>query len=210
MNLSKYLREHFLLNCVIKLLKLFNYRFLAKMSRSLPLLAVLLGLVAAQTPGATPEVHPTLQTWECTKAGGCVSKTSQLVMDALAHPIHQKDNPALGCTDGTAVNKTVCPDEATCAQNCIVEGISDYSKHGVTTNGSSLLLKQLLDGQTVSPRVYLLDEAGDKYEMLQLTGREFSFVVDGSKLPCGMNGALYLSEMEASGGKSENNTAGAA
>jgi cellulase len=181
----------------------------AMMPRSLPILAVLLGLVVAQTPGSTPEVHPTLQTWQCTKAGGCVSKTSQLVLDALAHTLHQKDNPTLGCIDGNVVNKTICPDEATCAQNCIIEGISDYSKYGVTTNGSSLLMKQLLDGRTVSPRVYLLEEAGDKYEMLQLTGREFSFDIDSTKLPCGMNGALYLSEMEAAGGRSENNTAGA-
>ncbi|EHK96098.1 putative endo-beta-1,4-glucanase celB [Glarea lozoyensis 74030] len=82
-----------------------------------------------------------------------------------------------------------------------MEGISDYTKYGVSTDGSSLLLKQLLDGRTVSPRVYLLDEAGEKYDMLKLTGGELSFDVDMSKLPCGMNGALYLSEMEADGGK---------
>ncbi|KKY30234.1 putative endoglucanase 1 [Diaporthe ampelina] len=58
------------------------------------------------------------------------------------------------------------------------------------------------DGNTeYTPRVYLLNEAEDAYEMLQLTGQEFSFDVDMSKLPCGMNSALYLSEMEATGGK---------
>lgn len=51
------------------------------------------------------------------------------------------------------------------------------------------------DGNTeYSPRVYLLNEAEDAYEMLQLTGQEFAFDVDMSKLPCGMNSALYLSE----------------
>jgi hypothetical protein len=43
-----------------------------------------------------------------------------------------------------------------------------------------------------------------------LTGQEFSFDVDVSKLPCGMNGALYLSEMKEDGGKSELNPGGAA
>ncbi|KAG9237477.1 putative endo-beta-1,4-glucanase celB [Amylocarpus encephaloides] len=91
-----------------------------------------------------------------------------------------------------------------------MEGISDYASYGVRTEGANLYMKQLIDGRTVSPRVYLLDEAGENYEMLKLTGREFSFDVDMSKLPCGMNGALYLSEMEADGGKSELNTGGAA
>jgi hypothetical protein len=51
------------------------------------------------------------------------------------------------------------------------------------------------DGETeYSPRIYLLNEAEDAYEMLQLTGQEFAFDVDMSKLPCGMNSALYLSE----------------
>lgn len=51
------------------------------------------------------------------------------------------------------------------------------------------------DGKTeYSPRTYLLNEAEDAYEMLQLTGQEFAFDVDMSKLPCGMNSALYLSE----------------
>lgn len=36
--------------------------------------------------------------------------------------------------------------------------------------------------------------------MLQLLGQEFTFDVDVSNLPCGLNGALYLSEMDADGG----------
>lgn len=65
------------------------------------------------------------------------------------------------------------------------------------------------DGRVVSPRAYLLNQEGDKYEMLKLSGGELSFDVDSSKLPCGMNGALYLSEMEEDGGKSELNPTGA-
>jgi cellulase len=99
----------------------------------------------------------------------------------------------------------------TCAKNCIVEGISDYTDYGVHAANGSLELHQLMpDGSVPSPRVYLLEENEQKYEMLKLTGQELAFDVDLSKLPCGMNGALYLSEMEQNGGKSALNTAGPA
>ena len=74
---------------------------------------------------------------------------------------------------------------------------------------SAMTLYQLVDGQFRSPRVYLLDETKQNYEMLKLTGNEFTFDVDVSRLPCGMNSALYLSEMLADGGKSALNTGGA-
>lgn len=182
------------------------------MVRNLSYVAFLcLGLVAAQTPGKTREKHPKLDTWECTKRHGCKRQTSYIVLDQASHPVHQLKNPSLNCGSSGAPNVTVCPDAKTCAKNCIVEGITDYSKSGVTTKGGSLSLKQLgKNGEVVSPRVYLLDENQREYEMLKLTGREFTFDVDTSKLPCGMNGALYLSEMDKKGGKSKLNPGGAA
>ncbi|CAE6459644.1 unnamed protein product [Rhizoctonia solani] len=47
--------------------------------------------------------------------------------------------------------------------------------------------------------------------MFKLKNQEFTFDVDVSNLPCGLNGALYFSEMAADGGKSKyaNNKAGA-
>lgn len=62
----------------------------------------------------------------------------------------------------------------------------------------------------VSPRVYLLDPSGQDYETLKLLNQEFTFTVDVSNLPCGMNGALYLTSMEPDGGRSAVNPAGAA
>lgn len=70
-------------------------------------------------------------------------------------------------------------------------------------------MQQVLDGSVVSPRVYLLDATKENYEMTKFTGSEFAFDVDTTKLPCGMNSALYLSEMVADGGKSDLNTGGA-
>ena len=47
--------------------------------------------------------------------------------------------------------------------------------------------------------------------MFNLKNREFTFTVDASKLPCGLNGALYFVEMKQDGGKSSfpDNKAGA-
>ncbi|CZT53202.1 related to Endoglucanase 1 [Rhynchosporium secalis] len=185
------------------------------MTRTLPFLAaILLGVnnVAAQSlSGKGKEVHPKLDTYTCTLRGGCKKKTSYIVLDSAIHPIYQKDNPKLGCGDwGSAPNKTVCPDAKTCAKNCVVDQISDYSKYGVTTKGSTLYMDMLSDDlSSLSPRAYLLDSDEHQYEMLKLTGNEFTFTVDVSKLPCGMNGALYLSEMNKFGGRDFLNKGGA-
>lgn len=179
---------------------------------ALLLVSSLIGLAAAQSVGENPEVHPKLTTWTCTLADGCTAHDTAIVLDGLAHPVYQKDAPSLGCgTWGNAANSTVCPDLETCQENCIMEGLSDYESMGIYADGGELRLRQLSDdGTQVTPRVYLLTEEEDKYEMLKLTGQEFSFDVDVSTLPCGMNGALYLSEMEEDGGLSELNTGGAA
>jgi cellulose 1,4-beta-cellobiosidase len=53
-------------------------------------------------------------------------------------------------------------------------------------------------------------ETDTKYQMFNLIGKEFTFDVDVSKLPCGLNGALYFVEMAADGGLGKgNNKAGA-
>ena len=49
-------------------------------------------------------------------------------------------------------------------------------------------------------------ESDTKYQMFQLENKEFSFDVDLSKLPCGLNGALYFVSMDADGGMSKYST----
>lgn len=182
------------------------------MTRNIALLgaaSALLGLAHGQKPGETPEVHPQLTTFRCTKADGCQPRTNYIVLDSLSHPVHQVDND-YNCGDwGQKPNATACPDVESCARNCIMEGVPDYSQHGVTTSDTSLRLQQLVDGRLVTPRVYLLDETEHRYEMMHLTGQEFTFEVDATKLPCGMNSALYLSEMDPTGARSELNPGGA-
>jgi len=57
---------------------------------------------------------------------------------------------------------------------------------------------QFVVGPNVGSRTYLLN--GDNYYMFKLKNREFSVDIDTSKLPCGVNGALYFVEMEEDGG----------
>ena len=54
-------------------------------------------------------------------------------------------------------------------------------------------------------------QTDDKYQMFHLKNQEFTFDVDVSNLPCGLNGALYFVQMDEDGGlsKYETNTAGA-
>lgn len=174
------------------------------------LLAVL-PLIGAQQIGTdTPEVHPQLPTWKCTTSGGCVQQDTSVVLDYGYRWIHTV-NGSTSCTSNGGVVQSLCPDEATCAQNCAVEG-ADYATSGVSTSGDALTLKQYVENDgtlsSASPRVYLLGSDGN-YEMLQLLGQELRYDVDVSTLVCGENGALYLSQMDPTGGRSQNNPAGA-
>ncbi|KAI1853065.1 hypothetical protein JX265_012821 [Neoarthrinium moseri] len=183
-------------------------RLTTQLAAVLPHLVVL--SYSQQIGTLVPEVHPKLTTQVCTRAGGCVSRQTSLVTDALSRFFHAVGEPSVSCNP---VNATLCPDAATCARSCALEGV-EYGSIGVLTKGSALTMRQFLPNgqglQAVSPRVSLLAEDDENYELLKLVNQEFSFDVDVSQLGCGMNGALYLSEMEASGVRSDSNPAGAA
>jgi cellulose 1,4-beta-cellobiosidase len=82
---------------------------------------------------------------------------------------------------------------------------ADYSgTYGITTSGNSLNLKFVTNGpysKNIGNRVYLMKDQ-QTYELLKLKNQEFTFDVDVSNLPCGLNGALYFSEMPSDGGMS--------
>ncbi|CEJ57932.1 Putative Beta-1,4-endoglucanase [Penicillium brasilianum] len=170
----------------------------------------LLPLNQAQQPATTAPGNPALTTWKCSSTGGCVIQDTSVVLDWGYHWIHAAGGYE-SCTTSSGVNKTLCPDEATCAKNCVIEA-ANYTSAGVSVSGDSLTMHQYVESNGVysnaSPRLYLLGEDGN-YVMLQLLGGELSFDVDMSSLPCGENGALYLSEMSATGGRNEYNTGGA-
>jgi cellulose 1,4-beta-cellobiosidase len=80
-------------------------------------------------------------------------------------------------------------------------------KYGVEVDGSGLMNITFVshyqtegaNGTNVGSRMYLLEDESH-YKMFNLLNRELTFTVDTSKLPCGLNGALYFVEMEADGG----------
>jgi cellulase len=170
-------------------------------------LAAALPLAVAQQIGTyTPEVHPNLTTYECTLAGGCTATVNSVVLDFGYRYLHVVGGYA-SCYAGSGLNQTLCGTEEECYENCAIEGV-DYATSGIVTDEDSITLNQFVtsDGTTssASPRAYLLGDNGD-YVNLQLNGKEISFTVDVSNLPCGENGALYLSEMSNTGGRTQYN-----
>jgi len=92
-----------------------------------------------------------------------------------------------------------------------MEGGDYTGTYGITASGNSLNLKFVTKhqyGTNIGSRVYLL-ESDTAYQMFKLKNQEFTFDVDMSNLPCGLNGALYFVEMAANGGLNTGNKCGA-
>ena len=174
-------------------------------------LSLLAASTRAQRAGKlTPEVHPSLPSQQCTTSGGCRNVSSAIVLDSSFRWLHSV-NGTTTCNANGGWDPSLCADPSACAQNCALEGV-DYESFGVRTMGNAVTLSlfvQKNNATTVaSPRIYLL--ANDtSYDSFKLVNQEFSFDVDTSKVPCGINGALYFSEMDASGSANNLNTAGA-
>jgi cellulose 1,4-beta-cellobiosidase len=183
------------------------------MSAKAFLLLSLLAAVRAQQVGTQKaEVHPTLTWQKCTKTGGCTTQSQgRIVLDANWRWVHTTSGYT-NCYTGQAWDSSICSDPVTCAQNCAVDG-ADYSgTYGITTSGNALTMKFVTKtaNTNIGSRVYLMADDSN-YQMFKVKNQEFTFDVDVSNLPCGLNGALYFSEMDADGGlaKYANNKAGA-
>ncbi|EAA28406.2 glycoside hydrolase family 7 protein [Neurospora crassa] len=115
-----------------------------------------------------PEVHPRFRTQRCTKSGGCKTQQTYLVADARHRAFHNTEGAIVKCS---AANKVLCLDEATCAKNCILNGV-EYGSLGMLASDTAVTLRNyLFDGKkhrTISPRVYLLAEDGEDYEPIKL------------------------------------------
>ncbi|CAK0878351.1 unnamed protein product [Prorocentrum cordatum] len=180
------------------------------------------GVAVAQMAGMTKEEQgPPIVIAECTLKGGCEAQQRALTLDANWRWVHgqtcQGTGPAAQCytsgncfTDGVW-DDTMCPDPESCAENCALEGVTldDYdSTYGVAAIPGGVELG-FVRGPNVGSRLYVLEKP-DKYKLFKLLNREFTFDVDVSTLPCGLNGALYFSEMDEDGGmKHAGNKAGA-
>ncbi|KAH8684232.1 glycoside hydrolase [Tricladium varicosporioides] len=177
------------------------------LSAALAFSALLVSARAQLAGTLTTETHPALTVSQCT-ASGCKTSAQSIVIDANWRWLHNKVGYT-NCYTGNTWNATVCPDGKTCAANCALDG-ADYSKtYGISTSGNSLKLNFVTKGDNtnVGSRTYLMAAGSQtKYQMLKLMNQEFTFDVDVSNLPCGLNGALYFSEMAEDGGMSKYST----
>ncbi|KAG6364541.1 hypothetical protein INS49_006142 [Diaporthe citri] len=153
----------------------------------------------------TAETHPSLTWQECSSDGTCADVQGSVTVDANWRWTHDKSS-STNCYTGNTWDSSLCPDDATCTENCCIDGANYESTYGVSASGSSLSL-DFVTGSNVGSRLYLL--ANDSsYQGFNLLGNEFTFDVDVSNLPCGLNGALYFVSMDLDGGASAYSNAG--
>jgi len=165
-------------------------------------LALVVSVVIGQQVGTnTAENHPQLPSSVCTKSGGCQQQDTSVVLDSNWRWLHTTSGYT-NCYTGNKWNPSICPDPVTCAQNCAVDGADYKGTYGVTTSGSTLQLDFVTQGpysKNIGSRLYLMANES-QYEMFYLKNREFTFDVDVSQLPCGLNGAVYFVSMDPDGG----------
>ena len=177
------------------------------------LVSLYLGAVslAQQVGNYTAETHPKLPWQECTRSGCTTKSNAAVTLDSNWRWTHITGNYT-NCYTGNTWNTSICTDGATCASKCAVEGASYQSTYGISTSGNALTLKFVTRGENtnIGSRVYLM-ESDTKYQMFNVLNKEFTFDVDVSQLPCGLNGALYFVQMDSDGGlaKYSGNKAGA-
>jgi len=179
----------------------------------LAILSVFVIAVVGQQVGTlTPENHPSLNVMQCSKSGGCQSMQRSVTLDANWRWTHVTSG-STNCYTGNEWDTSICPDPVTCAQKCAIDGADYPGTYGVTSDGTTLKLGFVTHGPystNIGSRMYLLADP-NHYQMFKLKNQEFTFDVDVSQLPCGLNGALYFVQMDADGGMSKysGNKAGA-
>ena len=174
-------------------------------------LSTLSTVVFAQQAGTnTPEIHPTLISERCSQKTGCLKANTSIVLDSNFRWLHTKFGTDNCITQG--FNRSICPDADTCGKACVLEG-AEYKNYGLDTSDNKLTMNLFSkkDGETkvASGRIYLYDEDEGRYALFKLLNQEFTFDVDTSKAGCGVNGALYFSEMSPTGDLDSINSAGA-
>jgi len=128
----------------------------------------------------------------------------ELVLDANWRWVHDIKDPSKNCFKS---NKWTCRDDD-CDENCIVEGVtlSDYKeKYGVDGGGGSggksssrpanSITLQFVTGSNVGSRLYLIDKNTKRYWFPNLINKQLTLDIDVSNVPCSVNSAIYLVEM---------------
>ena len=180
-------------------------------TRNIALLLIASTLSSAQRAGhQKPEYHLPLPIEQCT-SDGCAAVPSKVVLDSNWRWTH-KAGDYHNCFTGSTWNPSFCPTAEACTANCALDGVPQNTwqdTYGVSSSDGALKLSYVT-GANVGSRTYLMAD-DDHYFLFKLKNKEFAFDIDVSTLPCGLNGAMYLVEMAADGGKAEfpTNEAGA-
>jgi cellulose 1,4-beta-cellobiosidase len=158
----------------------------------------------------TAENHPSMTWQRCTAENQCSTVNGQVVLDANWRYLHQTSS-STNCYTGNTWDTSICSTDASCATACALDG-ADYSgTYGITASGNSLKLGFVTHGPfstNIGSRNYLMADT-NTYQIFDLLNNEFTFDVDVSNLPCGLNGALYFVSMAANGDAGGSNAAGA-
>ncbi|KAJ7670245.1 cellulose 1,4-beta-cellobiosidase precursor [Mycena rosella] len=146
------------------------------------------------------KTHPVLTSQTCTAGGTCTTAQTSVVLDSNWRWTHQTTSTT-NCYTGNTWNAAL--------SNCAIDGADYAGTYGITTSGDALTIK-FVTGANIGSRVYLMADDSN-YKLFSLLNQEFTFTVDMSHLGCGLNGALYFTEMDADGGlaKFPTNKAGA-
>ena len=113
----------------------------------------------------------------------------KVVLDANWRWLHYKDSYQ-NCFDGS----WKCGNEC---DNCVLEGVTEEqykSVYGISQNNEQLEL-QFITGNNVGSRLYLLEN--NKYWLPNLLNKQISIDIDVSELPCSLNAAVYLVQMNS-------------
>ncbi|GAP83010.1 putative exoglucanase 1 [Rosellinia necatrix] len=181
------------------------------MHSKLAAIAALVATAKAQCAASlTQETHPAL-TWQDCSSGSCNNVNGKVVVDSNWRWVH--DSTGTNCYSGNTWNTNLCKDPTSCVTACCLDGADYAGTYGATTSGNALTLKFVTQGpysKNIGSRMYLMKD-DQTYQGFKLLGNEFTFDVDVSNLPCGLNGALYFVSMDLDGGvaKHSGNTAGA-
>lgn len=183
------------------------------MSPTLLLLLFVAAAVGQQVGTLTAENHPQLSIQQCTNSSGCSTINGAVVLDSNWRWTHATTGYT-NCYTGNEWNTTICPDPTTCATKCAIDGADYPGTYGIKAGGNSVQLGFVTHGPystNIGSRTYFMNTPST-YQLFKLKAQEFTFDVDVSNLPCGLNGALYFVSMDADGGKSKypTNAAGAA
>ncbi|KAJ7616721.1 glycoside hydrolase [Mycena rosella] len=100
------------------------------------------------------ENHPVLTSQTCTAGGTCTTAQTSVMLDSNWRWTHQITSTT-NCYAGNIWNTEICPDPATCAANCAIDGADYAGTYGITTSGDAFTLK-LVTGANIGSRVYLM------------------------------------------------------